>query len=123
MVTYLQALWQLLRFHFHLERGDFATLYETVRVHPRRLRPSLPPVIERACTAMDVACFWYPKQVLCLQRSAATACLLRNHGVPAQMVIGVREFPFSAHAWVEVEGRTINDKPYTREMYTVLACC
>ena len=60
---------------------------------------------------------------LCQQRSAATACLLRKCGVPAQLVIGAQQMPFKAHAWVEVDGRVVNDKPYTPEMYGVLDRC
>ena len=79
--------------------------------------------VERICAAVDMACIWYPKEVLCLQRSAATACLLKRYGIPAQMVIGAQQMPFRAHAWVEVDGRVVNDKPYTPEMYAVLDRC
>ncbi len=65
----------------------------------------------------------YWKQALCLQRSAATACLLKRYGVPAQMVIGARQIPFKAHAWVEVDGRVVNDKLYMPEIYAVLDRC
>ena len=78
---------------------------------------------ERICAAVDMACIWYWKEVLCLQRSAVTACLLKRHGVPAQMVIGAQQIPFRAHAWVEVDGSVVNDKPYTPEMYAVLDRC
>jgi len=60
---------------------------------------------------------------LCLQRSAATACLLKRFGVSAQLVIGAQQMPFKAHAWVEVDGVVVNDKPYTSEIYTVLDRC
>jgi hypothetical protein len=39
------------------------------------------------------------------------------------MVIGAQQLPFKAHAWVEVDGRVVNDKPYVPEMYTVLDRC
>ncbi len=44
--------------------------------------------VEQTCAAVDMACIWYWKEGLCLQRSAATACLLKRFGVPAQLVIG-----------------------------------
>jgi len=78
---------------------------------------------EGICRAVDIASVWYWKQVPCLQRSAATTCLLRRYGIAAQLVIGVESRPFRAHAWVEVSGRVINDKSYMREMYTVLDRC
>jgi hypothetical protein len=39
------------------------------------------------------------------------------------MVIGVQHLPFVAHAWVEVAGRVVNDKPYMSEIYSVLFRC
>jgi hypothetical protein len=39
------------------------------------------------------------------------------------MVIGVQGAPFRAHAWVELEGRVVNDKPYMRDIYSVLDQC
>jgi prolyl oligopeptidase len=119
----LQALLQILRFEYYLRRGDFALLYQAVRDCPRSDESSSREWIEPICRAIDIACVCYPKLVLCLQRSAATVCLLRRYGLPALLVIGIQEVPFKAHAWVEVNGRVVNDKPYTREMYTALDCC
>jgi hypothetical protein len=73
--------------------------------------------------AVDFACVFYFKRVLCLQRSAATAVLLRRHGWPAQMVIGAQLLPFQSHAWVEIGGRVVNDKPYIEEIFQVLDRC
>jgi hypothetical protein len=69
---------------------------------------------------MDIACALYPKRVLCLQRSAATLFLLRRHGWDATLVIGAQTVPFKSHAWVELNGAVVSDKPYMREMYQVL---
>jgi len=119
----LNAYLQLVRFDRYLARGDFSVLYERVRKQPVCDGVEQPCSIDQICHAVDMACIWYWKQVLCLQRSAVTACLLKRHGVPAQMVIGAQQMPFKAHAWVEVGGRVVNDKPYTREMYAVLDRC
>jgi len=118
----LRAYWKLIIFDLYLARGDFSALYEKVRRHPVRKASSAPDV-QHICYAVDMACIWYWKEVLCLQRSAATACLLRRYGSPAQLVLGAQQMPFKAHAWVEVEGRVVNDKPYTPEVYAVLDRC
>jgi Transglutaminase-like superfamily len=78
---------------------------------------------ERLCHAMDLACALYPKNVLCLQRSAATTLLLRRYGFSAEMVIGAHMNPFRAHAWVEIDGVVVNDKPYMLEIYRQLERC
>jgi hypothetical protein len=119
----LRAYWKLIYFDFYLARGNFTALYQNVRDYPVG-RPSVfDGVAEKVCAAIDMACIWYWKEVLCLQRSAATVCLLKQFGVPAQMMIGAQQIPFRAHAWAEVDGQVVNDKPYVREMYAVLDRC
>jgi hypothetical protein len=119
----LQAYTKLIHFERCVARGNFAALYEKVRKFPTTPKPKSTDTVQRLCSAVDMACIWYWKQVLCLQRSAATVCLLKQYGVPAQMVIGAQQIPFKAHAWVEVDGRVVNDKAYMREIYAVLDRC
>ncbi len=77
--------------------------------------------VAQVCAAVEKACVWYPKQAVCLQRSAVTTWLMRRHGVPARLVIGVRPMPFLAHAWVEVNGTVVNDWPRVSKFYPSLA--
>jgi transglutaminase superfamily protein len=119
----LQAYLKLIQFDLCLTRGSFEALYETVRNYPVSHETLASMTIEKTCAAMDMACIWYWKEALCLQRSAATTCLLRRCGVHAQLVIGAQQMPFKSHAWVEVGGRVVNDKPYMNEIYAVLDRC
>ena len=119
----LRAYLKLIQFDLYLARGNFAALYGKVRNYSIRRKVPAPDAVQSICYAVDMACIWYWKEALCLQRSAATACLLKQYGVPAQMVLGTQQMPFKAHAWVEVDGRVVNDKPYTPEMYAVLDRC
>src|ERR1700683_2571826 len=99
----LKAYLKLIRFDLYLARGDFAALYDEVRKYPVENTTPAPGTVECICSAVDIACIWYWKEALCLQRSAATSCLLKSHGIFAKMVIGAQQLPFKAHAWVEVE--------------------
>lgn len=119
----LRAYLKLIQFDLYLARGNFQALYDKVRGCPITKMPASVDAVEQICAAVDMACVWYWKEVLCLQRSAATAYLLKRYRVPAQMMIGAQQMPFRAHAWVEVDGRVVNDKPYVREMYAVLDRC
>lgn len=119
----LKAYLKLIYFDLYLARGNFAALYDKVRNYPVANKEPAPDAVKRICDAVDMACIWYWKEALCLQRSSATACLLKQYGVRAQMVIGAQQMPFRAHAWVEVDGQVVNDKPYTPEMYGVLDRC
>jgi hypothetical protein len=76
--------------------------------------------IARLVDASELACVFYFKNVRCLQRSAVTTLLLRRNGWPADMVLGAQLMPLRNHAWVEVSGQIVNDKPYLLEIYQVL---
>jgi hypothetical protein len=112
-----KALLGLLAFDVLGFGRNFAKLHRRVskwKVAP--LKP-LPHAVESVCNAMNYACVWYPKRVLCLQRSAVTTCLLRTCGVPAEMIMGAQTLPFKAHAWTEVNGRAINERRDVQNIY------
>src|SRR5258708_24839631 len=122
-ILFFKAYSKLVYFDLYLARGNFSALYEKVRNYPVRKKAASPQAVEEICSAVDMASIWYWKEALCLQRSAATACLLRQYGITAQLVMGAQQMPFKAHAWVEVESRVVNDKPYMHEMYVELDRC
>jgi hypothetical protein len=123
LLLVLEAYLGLIRFDLYLSRGNFEALYNKVRSYPARKKPTSPESVATVCAAVDMACIWYFKEVLCLQRSAVTACLLRKYGVSGYLVIGAQQMPFKAHAWVEVDGKVVNDKQYVPEMYGTLTQC
>lgn len=57
----------------------------------------------------------------CLPRSLALFFFLRSMGLPASHCIGVRRFPFTAHAWTECLGEVIHDHGSNRSEFTVIA--
>jgi hypothetical protein len=114
---------ELLSFEYPLFRKNFPAIYDRVRKTPLGTRLRNAPGCTQICQAVDLAAVFYFRKVLCLQRSAATVRLLKRHGFPAQLVIGVQQLPFAVHAWVELDDRVINDKPYMSDIYSVLARC
>ena len=120
----LESWLLLIRFEWLMRLGRFQKLYRIVQQEPVRSVTSAPLIAkEDLCRGMDYACVFYFKQVLCLQRSAATTLLLRRHGFDAELVIGAMLLPFRSHAWVEFNGQVINDKPYMQTIYQVLERC
>jgi hypothetical protein len=79
----------------------------------RRMGSARKPARKASVEAVVDAVAWmtsfYWKPLLCLQRSVVTARLLRAEGFEAEVVIGCRAKPFYSHAWVEVDGRVVND--------------
>ncbi|MFE4359782.1 MULTISPECIES: lasso peptide biosynthesis B2 protein [Streptomycetaceae] len=57
----------------------------------------------------------------CLQRSVATVLLCRARGRWADWCTGFRTQPFAAHAWVEIDGRPVDEPGEMGVFQTVLA--
>jgi hypothetical protein len=99
----------------------FARMYDRLkRRHTSKRRPASHAAVEDIVWAVDEACVWYLKRAECLQRSVIATWLLRRHGVRAELVIGYRALPFESHAWVEVDGVVVNDRPQYQKAFTVL---
>jgi hypothetical protein len=114
----------LIRIEFLMRFGDLESIHTLVRKWEiRNAKSQTLPSVPNLCHAIDLACVLYLKPVHCLQRSAATTMLLREYGHKAEMVIGAQVFPFRSHAWVEVDGAIVNDKPYMLDIYHVLERC
>jgi hypothetical protein len=115
-----RALCELVRYDL------VGTLFGFRRVHRELNRLGVAAVSAHAeteaaiCDAVEWATLFYWKPVRCLQRSIATVRALRRHGVAAQCVIGYRAQPFFGHAWVEVNGRVVNDSPAYQETLQIL---
>jgi hypothetical protein len=114
------AYLDLVKFDLWRIANGFPYIYKQIgRVRVNRPDTTNLP-IERLSHAVDVACIWYWKEVLCLQRSVTLAGLLRKRGINADVVIGVHHSPFRSHAWVEVDGIVIGDKRSVVQRYKVL---
>jgi hypothetical protein len=115
-----RAFWELLRYDVVMRVWGFRGVHEDL--HRTRPRPAKrnPAAQDAIGEAMKWALSLYWKQALCLQRSVAAVRLFRRYGIAANLVIGYRSTPFLSHAWVEVEGRVVNDSPvYQQRLFAL----
>jgi len=117
--VYLRLLW----IDALLARRGFPAVHRKLSRTPLQRNGSGNWTEAELCHAINLACIFYFKPVLCLARSAVTTIVLRESGFAAELVIGAQSCPFRAHAWVEIAGRVANDKPYIPELYAVLDRC
>jgi transglutaminase superfamily protein len=116
----VQAWLGLAAFDLTLAIG-FARAHERTRQCRVRPRPAdATPAVEDVAWAVEEACVWYVKRAACLQRSSVLVALLRTRGIQADLVIGCRPLPFESHAWVEVDGVVVNDRPQYRTFFATL---
>jgi hypothetical protein len=123
VILFFQALFMLLAYDILSALCRFQTIHSMVRGWKSDSKRNVSGVVDSVCTAVNYACIWYPKQALCLQRSFVTTYLLRKRGVAALMVLGAQKLPFRAHAWVEVDGRAINERSNVQATYAVWDKC
>jgi hypothetical protein len=101
----------------------FRSLCWVVRNFPEfgRLEPdSIDEYVASLSDAIDRVLPFAAIRTYCLSRSAAQVCLFRLYGIPAKLSIGVQQFPFAAHAWVDVNGTALADPFEFAENYAVL---
>ncbi|HEV8135057.1 MAG TPA: lasso peptide biosynthesis B2 protein [Pyrinomonadaceae bacterium] len=88
-----------------------------------------PPAVEAETTIMKTVRNYYllrrgfrqgAEARDCLFRSFALAALLRRQGVNADLCFGIIDLPFSSHAWVEAEGRVLNETPRSCGRYAII---
>lgn len=107
----IRAFFELARFDVIHALGGFGGVQRQFGTEPVGLLPIVPAAETAICEAVVLATCLYWKPVACLQRSMCAARMLRARGVAARLVIGYRPTPFFSHAWVEVDGRVVNDSP------------
>jgi hypothetical protein len=76
----------------------------------------------RLASWVEIGARHYPRPVGCLQRALALRAVLSRRGLSARVRIGVRRAgeTLLAHAWVDHDGRVINDAPDVGERYLPL---
>lgn len=103
-----------------IARGGFSAIRDRVVNTPMPATAGDPAIVANVERALSHARAWYFKSPKCLQYSAASTRLLRRRGIPARMVVGCQHAPFTAHAWVEVDGNVVSEYRYGLEHYQIL---
>ncbi len=121
-----QAWWCLFRTVHSLSANGLSRTYQEYSRFPipKENVKTADDLLERSVSAFSRAENFFliknaPKD--CLPRSLALFRFLRSAGLPVEHCIGVRRFPFQAHAWVEYHGRVVQDNPSRQSSFRTLA--
>lgn len=79
--------------------------------------------IDELLSLIDKVCAGYPFKAQCLHRSFLGYRFVRSkYGIPVNLVIGVRKFPFSSHAWLMFRDKNLNElEEYTSQFKIILS--
>jgi hypothetical protein len=114
-----QAVFWLATYSLVVKVKGFAGIRRLLQIPTATAISGMDQSCEQVCQAVDRAQTFLFQQALCLQRSVVIARLLRQRGVAAELVIGAHLMPFKSHAWVEVNGRVVNDSQNVQRYYEI----
>jgi hypothetical protein len=69
---------------------------------------------------VNTACFLHPSRIKCLEWAMTFVLLALKQGWKCNLEIGVQNYPFFAHAWVECDGKVVMDSQYLREDLAII---
>lgn len=125
---FVQVVFALIRFQIELRIYGFQKLFPKyverypIFKHSGNERKHIDRM-NRLLRTIDMACALVPFKAECLHRSFLGFRFVRTkYSIPVDLVIGVKKFPFSAHAWLVLNDKNINEEEeYTKQFIIILS--
>lgn len=100
--------------------GRTLARYERTPHNPTATVSADDQLVAQVAHQIAVAAAFYPGRARCLEQSLTLSRALRRCGADAKLRFGVYPYPFTGHAWVEVQGRAVNEMDGYLKMFTLL---
>lgn len=113
----LRALGTLIKVNFYIKARGF---YHTIQLIKNSRKPDETYVIpsdenlRHLANIVNKACLIYPTRTKCLEWAITFVLLSLKRNWKCNLEIGVQNYPFMAHAWVECDGKTVMDSQELR---------
>ena len=108
----LRCLFVLLLCDVALRTAGYArTLRIARRLAGERTGSASDDVVRQTLHNILVATALYPGRSKCLEQALAGFVLLCRRGAAVQIRLGVQPYPFTAHAWLELDGMPVTELP------------
>ena len=119
----LRALFTLIKVNFYMK---FTGLYRAIQLikntHKSRPKYIIPKdeELRKLANIVNKACLLYPTRIKCLEWAMTYVLLALKRGWKCNLEIGVQNYPFFAHAWVECDGKIVMDSQDLRKGLAVI---
>lgn len=119
----LKAFMTLIKVNFYMK---FRGLHFTIQLIKRSLKSQLKYTIPQKEELKDLAnivnkaCLLYPTRTKCLEWAMTFVLLALKQNWKCNLEIGVQNYPFFAHAWVECDGKVVMDSQNLREGLAII---
>ncbi len=119
----LEALITLVKVHFCIQiRGFYRAIQLIKKAHKIQSNYIIPttPELDDLARIVNKACLIYPRRTKCLEWAMTFVFLALKRKWKCNLEVGVQNYPFMAHAWVECDGKVIMDSQDLREGLAII---
>jgi hypothetical protein len=117
--TTVTAYFYLVKVFFDMKLRGLNYLIQKIRSHKKVVGSEVEDISDLV-VALNKACFYFPIRVKCLEWSFALYFLARKYSVNCQFVVGLQNYPFKSHAWIEYKNRIVADSPTLNEALAII---
>ncbi|HUX80287.1 MAG TPA: lasso peptide biosynthesis B2 protein, partial [Alphaproteobacteria bacterium] len=122
-IQVLKALFTLIKVNLYIKiRGLYPTIQLIKKSRKNQVQYLIPTEEELNDLAriVNTACFLHPTRIKCLEWAMTFVLLALKRRWKCNLEIGVQNYPFFAHAWVECDGKVVMDSQYLREDLAII---
>jgi hypothetical protein len=112
------ALITLIKVNFYIKIRGFYSAICLIKKSRKDNKNYIVPSTEKLCDLANIvnkACLIYPTRTKCLEWAMTFVLLALKRGWKCNLEVGVQNYPFMAHAWVECNGQVVMDSQNLRE--------
>ncbi|OJW47906.1 MAG: hypothetical protein BGO67_03175 [Alphaproteobacteria bacterium 41-28] len=117
-IQVLKALIILIQVNFYMKvEGLYSTIQLIKRARKNHIEYIIPQAEElrNLANIVNKACLIYPTRTKCLEWAMTFVLLALKREWKCNLEIGVQNYPFFAHAWVECDGNVVMDSQELRK--------
>ncbi|ACE06267.1 hypothetical protein Aasi_0900 [Candidatus Amoebophilus asiaticus 5a2] len=119
----LKALIALIKINLYVKIGGFYSAIQLIKKSRKLDSNYIIPKEEELTNLANIinkACFIYPTRTKCLEWAMTFVLLALHRGWKCNLEIGVQNYPFFAHAWVECDEKVVMDSQDLREGLAII---
>ncbi len=119
----LKAFATLIQINFYMKVRGFYPTIQLIKKHRKKHLDYIIPSDEDLrdlATIVNKACLLYPTRIKCLEWAMTYVLLALKKGWKCNLEIGIQNYPFMAHAWVECDGKVVMDSQEVREGLAII---
>lgn len=119
----LRAFITLLRVNFYIKFRGFYSTIKLIKKSQKNYSNYIIPKEEDLrdlANIVNKACLLYPTRTKCLEWAMTFVLLALKRKWKCNLEIGVQNYPFMAHAWVECDGKVVMDEQNLRKGLAII---